>query len=77
MTHDVPSSCPVCAGELVVTQLHCRSCCTALESRFAADRAEWRGRDRLALAGGTLDTRAGLRGSLGAPRRMGNPWRTM
>lgn len=28
--------CPVCRGELTVTRLHCSSCDTAVEGRFAA-----------------------------------------
>ena len=37
MVHDVIATCPVCAGELTVTRLHCRSCGTALEGEFGVD----------------------------------------
>lgn len=31
-----PTRCPICQSELTVTRLHCPSCDTALEGRFAA-----------------------------------------
>lgn len=31
----LPSTCPVCGGDLVVTRLHCPSCETSLEGSFA------------------------------------------
>ena len=31
----LPSNCPVCGGELVVTRLHCPSCETSIEGSFA------------------------------------------
>lgn len=31
----LPSNCPVCGGELVVTRLHCPSCETSLDGSFA------------------------------------------
>lgn len=34
--HHVPSACPVCGGELLVTGLHCRECDTALQGRFTS-----------------------------------------
>jgi hypothetical protein len=34
--HNVPSACPVCGGELLVTSLHCRECDTALQGRFTS-----------------------------------------
>lgn len=36
--HPIPASCPVCGGDLVITRLHCPSCDTAIEGRFAASR---------------------------------------
>ena len=33
--HTVIGQCPVCEGELEVARLHCRSCGTAIEGRFA------------------------------------------
>ena len=32
--HDVIATCPVCAGELAVTRLHCAGCDTQIEGRF-------------------------------------------
>ncbi len=34
--HPAPTRCPVCQAELTVTRLHCPSCDTAIEGRFAA-----------------------------------------
>lgn len=34
--YPAPTRCPVCKGELVVSRLHCPSCDTAIEGRFAA-----------------------------------------
>jgi len=34
--HHVPSTCPVCGGELVVTSLQCRECETVLQGRFTS-----------------------------------------
>ncbi len=31
----IPSKCPVCGGELIVTRLHCPACETSLEGSFA------------------------------------------
>jgi hypothetical protein len=33
--HSVPTHCPVCQGELVVTSLRCRECDTSLQGRFS------------------------------------------
>jgi hypothetical protein len=32
--HQLPSECPVCGGELIITRATCRECETALEGRF-------------------------------------------
>jgi len=32
--HALPSQCPICGGEVVVTRLHCRDCDTSIEGRF-------------------------------------------
>lgn len=32
----IPSKCPVCGGELIVTRVHCPSCETTLEGSFAS-----------------------------------------
>ena len=36
--YPVPTRCPVCQDDLLVTRLVCRNCGTALEGRFATDR---------------------------------------
>ena len=77
MAHDVLSSCPVCSGELTVTRLHCRSCCTALEGEFTVGRPKRSGGDRLGGSKGSLGARADLLELTGGPRGTGNPWRTM
>jgi len=33
--HSAPSRCPVCSSELTVARLHCSSCDTSIEGRFA------------------------------------------
>lgn len=30
----LPSKCPICGGEIVVTRLHCRACDSTIEGRF-------------------------------------------
>lgn len=32
----LPSKCPLCGGEIIVTHLHCQDCDTTYESRFSA-----------------------------------------
>jgi len=34
--YPLPSKCPVCGGELIVTRMECRQCEVALEGRFFA-----------------------------------------
>lgn len=34
--HPLPSQCPICGGELVVTQIQCRECDASIHSRFSA-----------------------------------------
>ena len=34
--YPIPSQCPVCGGEMLVTKVHCRECGTTLEGRFSA-----------------------------------------
>jgi len=34
--HPAPSRCPVCQSELTVAKLHCSSCDTSIEGRFAS-----------------------------------------
>ncbi len=61
MAHDVISTCPVCAGELSVTRLHCRSCGTALEGDFSVGRFGRLNREQLALLESFLRSRGNLR----------------
>ncbi|HEX9677097.1 MAG TPA: DUF2089 domain-containing protein [Anaerolineales bacterium] len=41
------TTCPVCAGALTVTRLHCRSCDTAVEGHFETGRMGRLGADQL------------------------------
>jgi hypothetical protein len=34
--HALPSQCPICGGELVVTQVDCRECDVTIQGRFSA-----------------------------------------
>lgn len=34
--HPLPSQCPICGGEVVVTQINCRECSTTIEGRFSS-----------------------------------------
>ena len=61
MPHDVISTCPVCASELAVTRLHCRSCETTLEGDFSVGRFGRLNRDQLALLESFLRSRGNLR----------------
>lgn len=61
MKHDVISTCPVCANELAVTRLHCRSCGTSLEGDFSVGRFGRLSRDQLALLESFLRSRGNLR----------------
>ncbi len=61
MPHDVISTCPVCASELAVTRLHCRSCGTTLEGDFSVGRFGRLNRDQLALLESVLRSRGYLR----------------
>ena len=36
--YQVPTECPVCHDELIVTRLACRNCSTALEGRFSMEK---------------------------------------
>ncbi len=61
MGHDVISTCPVCASELAVTRLHCRSCGTTLEGDFSVGRFGRLNRDQLTLLESFLRSRGNLR----------------
>lgn len=32
----LPSKCPICGGEIIVTRLHCRACDSTIEGRFTS-----------------------------------------
>lgn len=34
----LPAACPICAGEMVVTETHCPACDTTLRGRFSPTR---------------------------------------
>ncbi len=34
--HPQPSHCPICGGEVIVTQINCRECNTTIEGRFSS-----------------------------------------
>ena len=61
MPHDVISTCPVCANELAVTRLNCRSCGTTLEGDFSVGRFGRLNRDQLVLLESFLRSRGNLR----------------
>ncbi len=61
MAHDVIAICPVCAGDLGVTRLQCRSCGTALEGDFSVGRFARLDRDQLALLESFVRSRGNLR----------------
>jgi hypothetical protein len=61
MVHDVIATCPVCAGELTVTRLHCRSCGTALEGEFGVGRFGRLDRDQMNLLESFLRSRGNLK----------------
>jgi hypothetical protein len=61
MPHDVISTCPVCASELAVTRLNCRSCGTTLEGDFSVGRFGRLNREQLTLLESFLRSRGNLR----------------
>jgi hypothetical protein len=61
VTHDVIATCPVCAQELTVTRLHCRSCGTTLEGEFTVGRFGRLNREQLGLLESFLRSRGNLR----------------
>ena len=61
MVHDVIATCPVCAGELTVTRLHCRSCGTALEGEFGVGRFGRLDREQMTLLESFLRSRGNLK----------------
>jgi len=61
MIHDVIATCPVCAGDLTVARLVCRTCGTALEGQFSVGRFARLDREQLALLESFLRSRGNLR----------------
>jgi len=61
MVHDVIATCPVCAGELTVTRLHCRSCGTALEGEFGVGRFGRLDREQMNLLESFVRSRGNLK----------------
>jgi hypothetical protein len=61
MTHEVISTCPVCAGELAVTRLRCANCGTTIEGEFSVGRFGGMTKEQLALLESFLRSRGNLR----------------
>jgi hypothetical protein len=61
MSNDLISTCPVCAGELSVTRLHCRTCGTTIEGEFSAGRFARLSREQLGVLESFLRSRGNLR----------------
>jgi hypothetical protein len=61
MPHEVIAICPVCAGDLSVTRLRCRSCGTSLEGDFSVGRFARLDRDQMALLESFLRSRGNLK----------------
>jgi hypothetical protein len=61
MPHDVIATCPVCAGELAVTRLHCGTCGTTLEGDFSVGRFGRLNREQTQLLESFLRSRGNLR----------------
>ena len=61
MVHDVIATCPVCAGELTITRLHCRACGSALEGEFGVGRFGKLNREQLSLLESFLRSRGNLK----------------
>lgn len=61
MVHDVIATCPVCADELTITRLHCRSCGTALEGEFGVGRFGRLDREQMTLLESFLRSRGNLK----------------
>ena len=61
MVHDVIATCPVCAGELTIARLQCRSCGTALEGEFGVGRFGRLDREQMSLLESFLRSRGNLK----------------
>jgi hypothetical protein len=58
---DVIATCPVCAGELAISRLHCRTCGTTLEGEFGVGRFGRLSREQMALLESFLRSRGNLK----------------
>lgn len=61
MAHDVISACPVCAHDLTITRLQCRTCGTSIEGEFTVGRFGRLDQEQLALLESFLRSRGNLR----------------
>jgi hypothetical protein len=57
----VIAPCPVCAGELAISRLHCRTCGTTLEGEFGVGRFGKLSREQMALLESFLRSRGNLK----------------
>jgi hypothetical protein len=58
---DVIATCPVCAGELEISRLHCGSCGTTIEGEFGVGRFGRLSREQMALLESFLRSRGNLK----------------
>jgi hypothetical protein len=58
---DVIATCPVCAGELAISRLHCRTCGTTLEGEFGVGRFGKLSREQMGLLESFLRSRGNLK----------------
>jgi len=58
---DVIATCPVCAGELAISRLHCRTCGTTLEGEFGVGRFGKLSREQMAILESFLRSRGNLK----------------
>jgi hypothetical protein len=61
MPRDAIATCPICAGELAVTRLHCGSCGTTIEGEFAVGRFARLPREQFGLLESFLRSRGNLK----------------
>jgi hypothetical protein len=58
---DVIATCPVCAGELEISRLHCSSCGTTIEGEFGVGRFGRLSHEQMALLESFLRSRGNLK----------------
>jgi hypothetical protein len=58
---DVIATCPVCAGELEISRLHCGSCGTTIEGEFGVGRFGRLSREQMTLLESFLRSRGNLK----------------